>query len=317
METKIELLDKYKGCFIGLACGDYLGMPVEFSRGREDVIKYFGKHELRPIEFLNETAVRKTAGYYTDDTCMAMCLAESLHENDFDIKDQFRRYKKWLFEGYNTPFGDKSYGVGNHTFKMLTSLNEDDLPTELDHHEMHGGNGALMKCAPIGLYYFDDIALLKDNSIKSAIITHNNSDAAWSCVVLNSFIAYALLGHKKENFAGLYLQHHQQTPDKIKDLLLKDYISMPDRENLNNSGFTLHTLQIALYSFLRSNNFVEAVTEAIFMGGDADTQGAVVGSLAGAYYGHNDIPTDWISQLLNKEYIEQMAINLYNKKVSS
>lgn len=310
----MELLKKFKGCFAGLACGDYLGMPVEFTHSREDVEDFFGEPGLRPVIFVPFEYSKRKPGYYTDDTCMAMCLAESLYENDFDIKDQIQRYKKWLFQGYNTPDGGESFGVGNHTFKILTSLDEDDLPQDINHKEDHGGNGALMRCAPIGLFYNDDISLLKENSFKSAIVTHNNLDSAWSCVVLNSFIAYSLLGHDKENFVNLFLAHYSECPENIKKLLLVDYQAMPANYCFDNSGFTLHSLQIVLYSFFRFNKFRETVAESIYMGGDADTQGAIAGALAGAYYGYDDIPHDWVNELINREYIEKQATNLHSKK---
>lgn len=309
----MNLSNQFKGCFVGLACGDYLGMPVEFSKGRAEVVNYFKGEKLRPVDFIHDTTGKSTLGYYTDDTCMAMCLAESLVENDFDVKDQFRRYKKWLFDGYNTPFGDRQFGIGNITLRMLMTLEEDNLPVELIHRESHGGNGALMRCAPIGLFYHKDIESLRDYSIKSAIITHNNSDAAWSCVVLNFFIAYSLLGKDKNDFVALFLADHKDCPDNIKELLLIDYGALPEKHNLDNSGYTLHTLKIALYSFFRTNNYEEAVTEAIFMGGDADTQGAVAGALAGAYYGRDSIPAAWADVLINRDYIERQAANLYEK----
>ncbi|MEI6378100.1 MAG: ADP-ribosylglycohydrolase family protein [Candidatus Falkowbacteria bacterium] len=311
------MLDKFKGCLVGLACGDYLGMPVEFTFGRKDVIDFFGSEILNPVDFIEPNCARRTAGYYTDDTCMALCLADSLLECDFDTRDQFLKYKKWLFEGYNTPFGDRQFGVGDHTYKILTVLREDNLPDVLNHVESHGGNGALMRCAPVGLLYHDDIAMLKDYSIKSAIITHNNTEAAWSCVVLNTFIAYSLLGIDKADFVDRFINDHPDCPEHIKKLLLTDFQSLPAKHKMNTSGYTIHTLNVVLYSFFKAQDFREAVTEAVFMGGDADTQGAIVGALAGAYYGFESIPSNWRATLLNKEHIEEVAVNLYNKKISS
>jgi ADP-ribosyl-[dinitrogen reductase] hydrolase len=310
-------IDKFKGCMIGLACGDYLGAPVEFTFSRADVESFFAGNQLKPVDFLDDGNRRHVAGYYTDDTCMAMCLAQSLIEKGFDTKDQFIRYKQWLFEGLNTHYGDKSIGVGNHTFGVLAKVNENNLPSELDHHERHGGNGALMKCAPIGLLYYQNFTELKDYTIKSTIITHNSRDAVWSCMVQNSFIAYALLDQDKSEFVRLFLADFPDCPVNIKELVTLPYTEMPGRVKLENSGYTLHSLKISLYSFFRSNNFEEAVTESVFMAGDADTQGAIVGALAGAYYGYENIPVDWRKALLNREYIEELAVSLHDKAATN
>jgi len=308
----MDNLNKFKGCLVGLACGDYLGAPVEFSFSRADVIDFFDSERLRPINILDDNNVRHVAGYYTDDTCMAMCLAESLIEKGFDTKDQFVKYKEWLFEGKNTPVkGDASIGVGNHTFNMLTQLDENNLPDILKHREMHGGNGALMKCAPIAMMYCNELTKLKNKTILSTIITHNSEDAVWSCIVQNAFIYYAFNRLDKERFVATFLNDFQDCPEKIKSIVACDYLGMPVGARLENSGYTLHSLKIVLYAFFRFNSFEEIVTESVYMAGDADTQGAIAGALAGAYYGYDNIPKEWRDALLNREYIEKLATDLH------
>lgn len=307
------MISKYKGCMVGLACGDYLGAPVEFSMSREQVEHFFGGKKLLVLECADQSDVRRIPGHYTDDTSMALCLAESLVEKGFEVSDQFIRYRRWLLDGYNTPFGDKAYGVGQHTFKMLFALDENSLPDGLNHKEGHGGNGALMRCAPIGLSYHYDMAELKDKSFRAAIITHNNSDAAWSCVVLNAFIACALRGYNKKDFVRVFFDHFPEVPENISGILERfndeSYLS----DEYDNQGYTLDTLRIALYSFFKTDDFEGAVTEAVFFGGDADTQGAVAGALAGAYYGYENLPESWVKTLINRDHIEGLAEKMLDK----
>lgn len=303
------VLDKTKGCLIGLACGDYLGLPVEYFP-RDNVLDFFGKRKLSPY-WCHHRSKLLPPGYYTDDTAMTICLSESLLECGFDVKDQFRKYKKWLAEGYGTP-DDSAFGVGQNTLRILVSQDEDNIPTQIVHKERAGGNGALMRAAPIGLLYSDNESKLRDYSIAQAIVTHNNRIAAWSCVVLNFFIAYSLRGEDKEEFVKMFITTFPDCPKDILKVISQDFYSL-DELSIKNTGHSLNTLNIALYSFFTSDSYEDSVTKAIFIGGDTDTQGAVTGALAGAYYGLGGIPEQWIITLLRKDYIESLGEALYKK----
>jgi len=300
-------LDKSKGCLIGLACGDYLGMPYEFAMPGK-VKKHFSINKLKPItiQFID----KQVTGFYTDDTSMAICLAESLLEKGFDQKDQYQKYKKWFYEGYSTPFGDKSYGVGQHTLRVFIEQTEDNIPTTITHNHKAGGNGALMRCAPIGIRYNKDINQLVQNSIKSALVTHNNHISAWSCVILNLCISYALQEIDKTDYCNLILDSKLDIPQDIKELLQTDFNKL-DQNLLHTTGYSLYTLAIALHSFFTTDTLEDCITQAIALGGDTDTQGAVVGALAGAYYGYTNIPDDWVNSLINNKYIEELAVRLH------
>ncbi|MDO8570564.1 MAG: ADP-ribosylglycohydrolase family protein [Candidatus Daviesbacteria bacterium] len=304
------MVSKFKGCLIGLACGDYLGMPVEFMQ-RSQVFQFFGERKLKPLP-CHHRAGTKPPGFYTDDTSLTICLCESLLEKGFDVKDQFQKYRKWYMTGYGTPFEDKAFGIGQTTLKMLISLDENNLPDKLEHKEQRGGNGALMRSAPIGLLYYQDEKEIKDKSIASVIVTHNNLFAAWSCIVLNSFISYCLHGIDKSNFVKKFISKYNDCPPELIKILIQDF-SFLDEMIVLNTGYSLHTLNIALYSFFTTDNYEDCITKAIFVGGDTDTQAAIAGALAGAYYGVDDIPQNWVKTLIRKDYIEDLAVRLYNE----
>jgi ADP-ribosyl-[dinitrogen reductase] hydrolase len=303
----MNILDKFKGCLIGLAVGDYLGMAIEFCKPYQ--VKQFYPNGLEPKPFTRGNS-SYPAGYYTDDTAMTICLAESLIEKGFDIKDQFLRYKKWLMEGYATPFGDKAYGVGQNTLRQLLTVDPDNLPTKLEHKENQGGNGALMKCSPIGLRYYKDENELVEKTIASAIITHNNEIAVWCCIAHNLFISYSLKGYSKETFIERFLSSYQNCPVKLQEVLRVDYDSIAEH-SLSTTGYSLNTFIISLYCFLKTNNYEGCITKAIYLGGDTDTQAAVAGSLAGVYYGVQTIPAKWKDRLLKISYIENYALNIF------
>ena len=291
--------DKFKGCLIGLACGDYLGMPFEYKTPIR-VKRYFESNTLQPIN----------DGNYTDDTAQAICLAESLIEKGFNTQDQFKRFKQWMFEGYATADGRNATGVGQHTQRILSTQTEENLPTELVNDDKAGGNGALMRCAPMALFCYQNPASLKEQTIASTIITHNNNISAWSCVILNTCVLLAIEGKPKESFMTLMENNLNSTPPELQTAIKLDYTNL-DINALQTSGYSLHTLLIALTAFFSTDSYEECITKAISVGGDTDTQGAVSGALAGAYYGYDSIPDLWKTTLKRREYIEQLATKLF------
>lgn len=301
-------LDKYKGCLVGLAIGDCLGAPFEF-KSAENIKAYFGNHELDMIDFamFNETF---PAGYYTDDTSMMICLAESLVEKGFDIKDQFDRYKKWLLEGYATPFGKDSYGVGQQTFKALRNpLLKYKEMDGFDHKA--GGNGSLMRSAPIGLMYKDYKEII-EKSLTSSFVTHNYFMAGWCCAVLNLAIRLILEGYNKEEIPAKIPLLCDDLPEEIKEILETNFDLM---ENYHGkiSGYSLDTLRIAFWSWQKSENYTDCIKKTILLGHDTDTFAAVAGSLAGSYYGYESIPGDWAKKLINGERIIELANRIFGK----
>lgn len=297
------MLEKFKGCLVGLAVGDYLGMPVEFCKPSQVKQFYPNGLEPKPCKRGNSSY---PAGFYTDDTAMAICLAESIIENGFDVKDQFLRYRKWLMEGYNTPLGDKAYGVGQNTLRQLFTSNPNNLPDKLNHKENQGGNGALMRCSPIALVYYKDEKELFKKTLSSTIITHNNEIAAWTCIAHNHFISYAIKNYEKSSYTPRFISTYPECPEQLKVCLQGDI-------SFKTTGYSLNSLEISVYSFLNTKTYHDCVEFAIFLGGDTDTQGAITGSLAGAYYGYSEIPKAWVNKLLREDFIVDLATKIYEK----
>jgi ADP-ribosyl-[dinitrogen reductase] hydrolase len=303
--------NKYKGCLIGLACGDYLGLPFEFSNSKQ-VRAFFNDNKISVIPKTSSTNPSKIPGYYTDDTSQALCLAQSLIDNNgFNAKDQMDKYRKWFLEGYMTPYDDRQFGIGQYTFSVLCNDKNTGIPDKIFTEEKAGGNGALMRCAPIGLFY-KDIEDIKEYSIKSAIVTHNNKESAWSCVVQNMFIRYALNKIDKKQFQKKIIEDISDISELIKELILIDYskITLKEYNSFPITGYTINTLRIALYSFFTSDSFEEAINKSIMIGGDTDTQAAVTGALAGVYYGYDNIPKEWRETLIQAKRIEEIALLL-------
>ena len=139
---------RYRGCLLGLAIGDALGTTLEFTPpGQFEPISDMvggGPFGLKP-------------GQWTDDTSMALCLAESLIECDgFDARDQAQRYVRWYREGHWSSTG-MCFDIGNCTRKALERFEEtgDAFSGGTDEHD--AGNGSIMRLAPVPLFYHPDV----------------------------------------------------------------------------------------------------------------------------------------------------------------
>lgn len=291
------------GCLSGLACGDALGIPFEFWNKKKTRL-YLSKEDLqmRPFRFGENSY---PAGCYSDDTAQMICLGESLIENGFDVEDQFARYKRWFYDGYATADG-RCFGIGQRTLQVL--IGQKSIPHELTNDPRAGGNGALMRTAPIALYCHGDFSKIKEYSIRSAIVTHNNEIAAWSCVILNTVIFLIIQGSQKQDVLQKILELYPDIPEELKAVLETDFHTIQEEE-LPISGYSLDTLRIALWSFLETVSFADSVKKVILLGGDTDTFAAVTGAITGAYYGYEGIPEEW-RKVINHQRIEEIAKRL-------
>ncbi|MGM0446191.1 MAG: ADP-ribosylglycohydrolase family protein [Bacillota bacterium] len=281
--------DKFKGALMGLIVGDALGAPFEGMK--KNNIEFDNKMESGGVNNIR-------AGQWTDDSSMALCLAESLIKDGFDLESQMDRYVKWFENGYLSS-KKKSFGIGSNTSLAITDfIEKNELPPQ---RENAAGNGSIMRLAPIPMYYINNYDKTVYYSAKSSITTHNNIMAIDSCKFLGALIYYAINGKDKEfliNEVYKNIDLDERVLDRVKgDFKNKEY------NDINSDAFVLNTLEASLWCFYKSDDYASAVNFAINLGGDTDTTAAVTGQMAGAYYGSSSIPKDWINKLAKKELI--------------
>jgi ADP-ribosyl-[dinitrogen reductase] hydrolase len=140
----MDRLERFKGCLLGLAVGDALGTTLEFRP----------PGTFKPIsDIVGGGPFRLKPGEWTDDTSMALCLAESLIEkNGFDPRDQMQRYVRWFREGYMSSNG-RCFDIGNTTREALTRFERTGNPFSGPKHETSAGNGSIMRLAAVPLFY--------------------------------------------------------------------------------------------------------------------------------------------------------------------
>jgi ADP-ribosyl-[dinitrogen reductase] hydrolase len=304
----VDLLSRFRGSLLGLAVGDALGAPVEFKpRGSFPSITGFrggGPFNLNP-------------GDWTDDTSLALCLAESLVERcGFDPRDQAERYVRWWKEGHLSCTGN-CFDIGNTTKASLQRFIDTGNPYSGPTNPETGSNGSLMRLAPVPLYFHTNPQEAIEYSGLSSKTTHGALAAIDSCRYLGALIIGALKGIKKEELlasryelvAGIWSKT-PLTPDV--DTVAGGSFKRLEPPVIKALGTAVKTLEAALWAFSKSRSFEEGCLLAVNLGDDSDTVGAVYGQLAGTYYGVDSIPNKWRNELSKVAVLENITEKLFN-----
>ena len=271
------MLDRARGCAVGAAVGDALGMPLEFGP-RQPVERLV--REMKPA--------RLPAGSFTDDTEMALALAESLLAHcPLDPVDLAGRFVAWLRAGP----GD----VGIHTHTVLSRVAAGEpwqqVAEEVQRRNPEAaGNGSVMRCWPVALAHWQDLdRLLADSRLQSRV-SHAHAECQAGSALVNATIYHLLRGTAPAEAVAQALEV-ADLPAALRTVV--ERAPARRREDLGNSGWVRHTVESAVWGLLSTASFEEAVVQVVNLGRDADTAGSVTGALAGAAYGLESIPARW------------------------
>ncbi len=303
-----DLRSKISGSLMGTGVGDALGASLEGWRRVDEA-------EIRALAEKRHTLT------YTDDTHMMIGVAESLIENKgFDGEHMTGRF----MENYSRePF--RGYGPGPpRVFRMIKGGEAWDKAAEKLYGGGSFGNGSAMRIAPVGVFYYDDLARLKEIAYKSSQITHAHELGKEGAALQAYAIALATQADPSLAFQGNeFLRKltdfvkHEVYKQKLKSI--KELLGEKDRSKvvaeLGHGIEAFNSVPTAIYSFLsHPNSFEEAVIYAISLGGDTDTIGAMTGAISGAYLGIEAIPSKWQERLENRDYIAELADRLWRIK---
>ncbi len=299
--------DRYRGALLGLACGDALGTTLEFTR----------PGTFQPItDIVGGGPFGLTAGKWTDDTSMALCLADSLIERKkFDAFDQMAKYLDWYRKGYNSCTG-RCFDIGNATRIALEQFERTGESFCGDPSVSNAGNGSLMRLAPIPLFFARHPEKLLSRAAWSSKTTHAAPQCVDACVYYSELIAGALQGLPKDRLLdpafSLLPAYWEENPmcEPVNEVRMGSYKSK-EPPRIYGSGYVVRTLEAALWAFYRTDDFESGALQVVNLGDDADTTGAVYGQLAGAYYGVSGIPEKWLNKVYWTEMISEKADHLY------
>jgi len=303
--NNMESVDRQRGALLGLAIGDALGAAVEFESPGNffEVTGYRGggPHGLAP-------------GEWTDDTSMALALADSIASVGWDLNDQARRYLAWYQKGWYSVNG-RCFDIGLTCRSALGRFSRTgDAESSGDPSEHASGNGSIMRLAPVPIRYAglypDRVVELVQRLTASSLPTHASPQCLSACAYLGLVLAAMIQGLDRQevlaaNWKGLrqLREVHVFHPEIAE--VAEGSFRRKQPPHIVGSGYVVKSLEAALWAFHDANDFREAVLRAVNLGDDADTTGAVCGQLAGAYWGETGIPAEWREGLARKDMIEK------------
>lgn len=307
---RLTLREIFLGSALGTFVGDAFGAVVE-GLGPAAIRSLYG--------MLKEPK----SGRYTDDTQMMIGLMEAILE-DPSFSQKIAAHK--FLDNF-----DPSRGYGGRIFGVMKRIKSKIPTSEVGTDSW--GNGAAMRIAPIGFFFYDDQSRLVDAAIKSAEITHKHPNGIAGAVSQASAVAHAV---------RMALSGDEILPEEFTDEIIGsiETLSPPFVSELNKlkkieaegiergiEFLTSHFLRdvsaigsvpAAIGAFLLSNSFNEAVIIAVNSGGDTDTTGAMAGAIAGAYWGEGGIPNEWLEIMEDgkkgKSYVKDIATKLAELK---
>ncbi|MGR9088766.1 MAG: ADP-ribosylglycohydrolase family protein [Gammaproteobacteria bacterium] len=296
----METLDRFRGCLLGLAVGDAVGTTLEFRT----------KGSFTPIsDMVGGGPFRLTAGEWTDDTSMALCLAISLLEcQDFDADDQMQRYCRWREEGYLGSNG-RCFDIGNTVNSALLRYRAGGSPFAGSADALSAGNGSLMRLAPIPMFYYPDFEKADRYAAESSRTTHGAAECLDACRLFSRQLLRALTADDKDRI--LFADGASFNGEPRIQAIARGGFRDRNEDSIRGTGYVVDCLEAALWCFWTTDSFEEAILKAANLGDDADTTAAVCGQIAGAHYGLPGMPGHWLKRLAKREMIQELAERLH------
>ena len=306
----IDFLSRARGALVGLAVGDALGTTNEFKVAgtftpSTDMVGG-GVFDLEP-------------GQWTDDTSMALCLADSLlAQGRYDSFDVMERYDRWRKDGYRSSTGT-CFDIGNQVMRSLWDFEVNQRVPRTAQRTTSAGNGAIMRLAPVVIAGFEhrEIREIVATAGLSARETHYSVEAEAATEVFAALLVGALLGWAPEHIINVGWASTGPAFDEMAARVISTDPAERAAWEKDTSGYIVHGLRLAVHGLLDFGSFDEAVLAIANLGGDADTNAAIYGQLGGAHFGVEAIPASWRSTLYQGEEIDELARALVDLRLEA
>lgn len=286
------------GALLGLAVGDALGTTLEFSpRDSQPCV----------VEIVGGGPFGLEPGQWTDDTSMALALADSLLScGELDEHDLMTRFISWMDEGAYSSNG-RCFDIGNTVRGALNRFKQSGNPVAGSTDPNSAGNGSLMRLAPVAIRYWNDETARRDAAARQSRTTHAAAEAVDACIVFADMLADAIAG---KPCSGVVRDRSQlSVAGSVADIVAGSWRGKARRE-IHSSGYVAHSLEAAVWCVARTGSFAEAIVLAANLGEDSDTVAAITGQLAGALYGYKAIPNGCLRQIASQGVIFEFARQL-------
>lgn len=302
-----------KSVMLGHAVGDALGVPVEF-RSREEL-------DIDPVKDMRGFGTYAVpAGSWSDDTSMSLAALRALTDKDWSCDSVMNNFVKLIENGEFTATGEV-FDVGGTCLRAIIKYVQGNTSASEcgGTDECSNGNGSLMRIHPFVLYgnfamnphtdeYFRNLMGLIGTA---SVLTHAHERSKIACYIYGFCLSFLLREQTKRSLVKA-LEFARGELDSLPEFEHYSRIFAPNfallpRDEIKSSGYVVDTLEAAIWCVLTTDNYRDCVLRAVNLGEDTDTVAAVAGGLAGALYGYDDIPTEWLDTLARREYIEGLC----------
>ncbi|MEG3127632.1 ADP-ribosylarginine hydrolase Tri1 [Pantoea cypripedii] len=293
----VILYDRAKGALVGLAVADAVGTTLEFQQ----------RDQYQIDDMVGGGPFGLRVGEWTDDTSMALCLAETyLFKNRLDLTDFRNRLVNWYRYGVNSVNGI-CFDIGNTTRYALEQFLQqgDDWFGNVDPET--AGNASIIRLSPSVIFQRHSLIHALYDAEQQGRATHGAVESG-DCSRLLGLILYWLLNGADKQQA---LSAHVCPFNARTALINAGEYKHKDRNQIRSSGYVIDTLEAALWAVWHTDNFRDAILLATNLADDADSVAATAGQIAGALYGYSSIPEEWRKKLAEEQRIAKMAENLF------
>jgi len=294
-------MDRAVGTLLGLACGDAVGTTLEFKPpGTFEAI----------TDMVGGGPFRLEPGEWTDDTSMALCLAESiLDTGSLDLEDQLRRYLLWKDSGYLSSNG-RCFDIGTTTRTQLERFRRTGDAIDPRPDEEAAANGSLMRLAAVPIRWHADPATAAERSGESSRTTHAARRPVDACRLMGAMVSALIGGMAFEDVVAPSFWQWGDLHPAIAEIAGGAW-KAKQPPAIRGTGYCVDALEAALWAVGGAVDFSDAVLRAANLGDDADTTAAIAGQLAGARWGASAIPIPWREKVVAGERMVSLARGLF------
>lgn len=312
------------GMLLGIAIGDAVGVPYEFKSRKT-------MSETPATDMVGHGSHNQPVGTWSDDTSLALCLAESIGEG-LDLDKLADKFVMWKYGDYMVA-GNRIFDIGTGTSRSIENLMNRNYNKELPENcGLNGfgdnGNGSVMRILPLAWYIHNEketypTIIDRYNLVKKVSgLTHGHEISVIACHILIEFAINIIEKGNVESIKNIWLETSreydvftQESEDdtfsaeslEYFDRILNPNFSDLDGFKIFGDGFAVHTLEAAVWCLLKTNKYKDCVLTAVNLGEDTDTTAAVAGGLAGLVYGIKGIPEEWVEKILKKDRIIEIT----------
>lgn len=294
--------ERFQGALLGLAVGDALAAHTQFRK----------PGTFAPVgDLLGGGPFDVPRGAWTDETAMALLLAESLSEREgFDAHDQVRRFVRWQREGYGSATG-QCIGISASVARALSTAQYKRQPFAGSHDPEQLDKDPLARVAPVVMYFFASAATAVARAAEAARITAQ-APLVLDCVRLLAAVVHQALAGRDKAAVLRPPREWWVTPNTRAEVLgvYEGSYARRSPPEISGGGHVVQALEAALWAFHRGATYREGALLAANLGGDSDVVTAVYGQIAGAHYGVSAIPGIWRNSLMKQEVVKESADRL-------